>query len=100
MARYTHEYMEIDGGEFERKIFVKQNAAGLLSHDVDRKYSYASKASGYTKAEHIAIGTATDPYQPAEREYGVTPGVPGGTGEAGRAERFDHHQVEPDCARH
>jgi len=22
--------------------------------------------------EHIAIGTATDPYQPAEREYGVT----------------------------
>src|SRR6266404_4145903 len=71
-ARYTHEYMEIDGGEFERKIFVKQNAAGLLRHDVDRKYSYASKASGYTKAEHIAIGTATDPYQPAEREYGVT----------------------------
>src|SRR6267154_2013418 len=71
-ARYTHEYMEIDGGEFERKIFVKQDAAALLRHDVDRKYSYASKASGYTKAEHIAIGTATDPYQPAEREYGVT----------------------------
>src|ERR1700752_4473856 len=71
-ARYTHEYMEIDGGEFERKIFVKQGAAGVLRHDVDRKYSYASKASGYTKAEHIAIGTATDPYQPAEREYGVT----------------------------
>src|SRR4029077_5299404 len=22
--------------------------------------------------EHIAIGTATDPYQPAEKEYGVT----------------------------
>src|SRR5882724_10389816 len=71
-ARYTHEYMEIDGGEFERKIFVKQDAAALLRHDVDRKYSHASKASGYTKAEHIAIGTATDPYQPAEREYGVT----------------------------
>jgi DNA repair photolyase len=71
-ARYTHEYMEIDGGEFERKIFVKQDAAGVLRHDVDRKYSYASKASGYTRAEHIAIGTATDPYQPAEREYGVT----------------------------
>src|SRR5258706_4360941 len=71
-ARYTHEYMEMDGGEFERKIFVKQDAAALLRHDVDRKYSHASKASGYTKAEHIAIGTATDPYQPAEREYGVT----------------------------
>src|SRR5580765_4837878 len=71
-ARYTHEYMEIDGGEFERKIFVKQDAAAVLARDVDRKYLHASKASGYTKAEHIAIGTATDPYQPAEREYGVT----------------------------
>ena len=71
-ARYTHEYMEIDGGEFERKIFVKQEAAALLARDLARKYSYESKASGYTQAEHIAIGTATDPYQPAEREYGVT----------------------------
>src|ERR1700757_2154646 len=71
-ARYTHEYMEIDGGEFERKIFVKQEAALLLARDITRKYSYESKASGYTQAEHIAIGTATDPYQPAEKEYGVT----------------------------
>jgi len=71
-ARYTHEYMEIDGGEFEKKIFVKQHAAALLARDVSQKYSYESKASGFTQAEHIAIGTATDPYQPAEREYGVT----------------------------
>jgi DNA repair photolyase len=71
-ARYTHEYMEIDGGEFEKKIFVKQDAAALLQRDVSAKYSYQSKASGYTEAEHIAIGTATDPYQPAEKEYGVT----------------------------
>ncbi len=71
-ARYTHEYMEIDGGEFEKKIYVKQDAGALLARDVARKYSYESKASGYTQAEHIAIGTATDPYQPAEREYGVT----------------------------
>jgi len=71
-ARYTHEYMEIDGGEFERKIFVKQDAGVLLARDISRKYSYESKGSGYTQAEHIAIGTATDPYQPAEREYGVT----------------------------
>lgn len=71
-ARYTHEYMEIDGGEFERKIFVKNDAAALLSREMPTKYSYASRASGYTKAEHIAIGTATDPYQPAENEYGVT----------------------------
>ena len=71
-ARYTHEYMEIDGGEFEQKIFVKRDAAALLAREIPQKYSYASKASGYTQAEHIAIGTATDPYQPAEKEYGVT----------------------------
>ena len=71
-ARYTHEYMEIDGGEFERKIFVKKDASVLLASDISRKYSYESKSSGYTRAEHIAIGTATDPYQPAEREYKVT----------------------------
>jgi DNA repair photolyase len=71
-ARYTHEYMEIDGGEFERKIFVKKDAGPLLAYDVAHKYSYASEDSGGEKPEHIAIGTATDPYQPAEREYGVT----------------------------
>ena len=64
--------MEIDGSEFEKKIFVKQDAAGLLARDVNQKYSYQSQASGYTEAEHIAIGTATDPYQPAEKEYRVT----------------------------
>jgi DNA repair photolyase len=71
-ARYTHEYMEIDGGEFERKIFVKQDAAALLARDIQEKYSYESTAHGFAQSEHIAIGTATDPYQPAEREYGVT----------------------------
>ena len=71
-ARYTHEYMELDGGEFEKKIFVKKDAAPLLAYDLSHKYSYASQKSGGTQPEHIAIGTATDPYQPAEREYGVT----------------------------
>lgn len=71
-ARYTHEYMELDGGEFEKKIYVKKDAGPLLAWDVARKYSYASEASGGTRPDHIAIGTATDPYQPAEREYGVT----------------------------
>src|SRR5689334_10209164 len=71
-ARYTHEYMELDGGEFEKKIYVKKDAAPLLARDVARKYSYASEGSGGTRPDHIAIGTATDPYQPAEREYGVT----------------------------
>jgi DNA repair photolyase len=71
-ARYTHEYMELDGSEFEKKIFVKKDAAPLLAWDVAHKYSYASENSGGTQPEHIAIGTATDPYQPAEKEYGVT----------------------------
>ena len=71
-ARYTHEYMEIDGGEFERRIFVKQDAGVLLARDISQKYSYESKSDGFAPSEHIAIGTATDPYQPAEKEYGVT----------------------------
>src|SRR5438445_1810323 len=64
--------MELDGSEFEKKIYVKKDAAPLLASDISRKYSYASARSGGEKPEHIAIGTATDPYQPAEREHGVT----------------------------
>ena len=62
-ARYTHEFMEIrDNMEFERQIFVKQNVRQLLRRDL-RKVK---------KGESIAIGTATDPYQPAERRYEAT----------------------------
>jgi DNA repair photolyase len=71
-ARYTHEYMELDGSEFEQKIFVKKDAGPLLANDVSRKYSYQRAGAEGEGPEHIAIGTATDPYQPAEREYGVT----------------------------
>jgi len=62
-ARYTHEYMELDGSEFERKIYAKANAGPIVSRDLAREDVIG---------EHIAIGTATDPYQPAEREFGVT----------------------------
>jgi DNA repair photolyase len=62
-ARYTHEYMELDGAEFERKIYVKENAGPLVARDL---------ASEDIFGEHIAIGTATDPYQPAEKEFGAT----------------------------
>jgi DNA repair photolyase len=71
-ARYTHEYMEIDGGDFEKKIFVKKDAAVLLAQELARKYSYQKKGAEPGVPEHIAIGTATDPYQPAEREFGIT----------------------------
>jgi len=62
-ARYTHEYMELDGAEFERKIFVKQDA---------REMAFRELRSSAVGGEHIAIGTATDPYQPAEHDFGVT----------------------------
>jgi DNA repair photolyase len=62
-ARYTHEFMEMrDGVDFERRIFVKQQAAWLLRQDLKK----------VKRGEEIAIGTATDPYQPAERRYGIT----------------------------
>jgi DNA repair photolyase len=62
-ARYTHEFMELDTADFERKIFVKQDAGPLTGRDLGME-----KIQG----EHIAIGTTTDPYQPAEREFGAT----------------------------
>jgi DNA repair photolyase len=62
-ARYTHEYMDLDGSEFERKIFVKEGAGRLAAQELG-----AAAARG----EHIAMGTATDPYQPAERQFGAT----------------------------
>lgn len=71
-ARYTHEFMDLDGLDFEKKIFVKQDAAALLSRDVSEKYCKSGERPNLDHPEHIAIGTATDPYQPAEREYGVT----------------------------
>ncbi|MGA7753052.1 MAG: radical SAM protein [Candidatus Sulfotelmatobacter sp.] len=65
-ARYTHEFMEMrDGKEFEQKIYVKQHAAGLLRHELRR----------VKPDEAIALGTATDPYQPAERRYEITRGI-------------------------
>src|SRR6202041_1779770 len=65
-ARYTHEFMEMrDGVDFEQKIYVKQHAASLLRHDLHRVKA----------GEAIALGTATDPYQPAERRYEVTHGI-------------------------
>jgi DNA repair photolyase len=71
-ARYTHEFMELDGLDFEKKIFVKQDAGALLRREVSEKYCRSGERPNLDHPEHIAIGSATDPYQPAEREYGVT----------------------------
>jgi DNA repair photolyase len=62
-ARYTHEFMEMrDSVDFEQKIYVKQAAAELLRQELRQ----------VKPGETIALGTATDPYQPAEKRYQVT----------------------------
>ena len=74
-ARYTHGFMAgpesaadgegptlRDPEAFERKIFLKKNAAWLLEQELRR----------IDPRDEIALGTATDPYQPLERREGVT----------------------------
>ncbi|HXM39469.1 MAG TPA: radical SAM protein [Gemmatimonadales bacterium] len=84
-ARYTHRYVverAHDAGKltdaefadyrgahgweaFERRIFVKEQVVGALDADLKRVPIGAT----------IVIGTATDPYQPAERRFRVTRAV-------------------------
>jgi DNA repair photolyase len=79
-ARYTHEFMapkataemraEVatntidmrDPLAFERMIFLKQNAAWLLEQELKK----------IDPADEVALGTATDPYQPIERRAKIT----------------------------
>ena len=66
-ARPTHEYLgHGDPEEFEERIYVKQ---------VGRSKLRASLIRARDTGQEIAIGTATDPYQPAEGRFGVTHGV-------------------------
>lgn len=62
-ARYTHEFLDRQDPElFEREIYIKQNAAWLLRQELKQ----------VRPGEEIALGTATDPYQPIERREEVT----------------------------
>ena len=62
-ARYTHEFMELRDPElFETRIFAKRFSPEAFRSDLAR----------VRPAESICIGTATDPYQPAERRYRIT----------------------------
>lgn len=99
-ARYAHQYVaertvtagaDHDGElaelpawlAFERRIFVKRNAAEVLRQTLQaaghprhrRAASPASRVTQIWRGETIVIGTATDPYQPAERHYRVTRGI-------------------------
>jgi len=76
-ARFAHRYVVERAGtrgappqgvwdddDFERRIFVKAGAADVLALTLRKP----SRLGGHS----IAIGTATDPYQPAERQYRIT----------------------------
>ena len=63
-ARATHWYLGFDDpGDFERRIFWKEDMARALSRDMERRVA---------PGQRIAIGTATDPYQPLERRKEIT----------------------------
>jgi DNA repair photolyase len=66
-ARPTHSYLGLSPGlDFETKIIAKVNAAEVLRHELQAR-SY--------KPSLILIGSATDPYQPAERALKLTRGL-------------------------
>jgi len=63
-ARPTHEYWGLDAGrEFEQRVFAKVNAPEVLRQELRRPK---------WQRESIAIGTASDPYEPAESQYKLT----------------------------
>jgi DNA repair photolyase len=63
-ARPSHSYLDLSPGlDFETRIFYKPNAVARLI-EAWEKPTY--------RCEPIAIGANTDPYQPAEKELGIT----------------------------
>src|SRR4051794_20178102 len=62
-ARPTHAYLGLSPGlDFESRIFIKPEAPKLLAAELARR--------GY-ECKPMAIGTNTDPYQPAEKKLGI-----------------------------
>jgi len=63
-ARPNHSYVDLSPGiDFETRLFFKKDAARLLRDEL--------AAPGY-RCEPINIGSATDAYQPIEREHRIT----------------------------
>jgi DNA repair photolyase len=68
-ARPSHAYLGLSPGlDFETRIFYKPRAAELLAAELRKK--------GY-RCRPIALGSNTDPYQPAERRLGITRAILG-----------------------
>ena len=68
-ARPTHSYLNLSPGlDFETKIIVKRNIVEMLRADLGKR-SYLPKL--------LNIGSATDCYQPVERELKLTRGLIG-----------------------
>ena len=66
-ARPTHSYLNLSPGlDFETRIIAKRNIAAVLRAELSRKH-YEPRL--------VAIGTATDCYQPVERELRLTRSV-------------------------
>jgi DNA repair photolyase len=63
-ARVTHWYLDQNGvSDWSSRIFVKVNAPEIIRKELARPA---------WRHEGVSIGTATDPYQPAEGAYRVT----------------------------
>jgi len=63
-ARPSHAYLGLSPGlDFETRIFYKPQAAALLKAELGKK--------GYN-CRPLALGSNTDPYQPAEKRLGIT----------------------------
>src|SRR3712207_5587048 len=63
-ARSTHAFLDLGAdGDFSSVLFAKVNLAEALTADLSRRS---------WRREQVAIGTATDPYQPIEGSYRLT----------------------------
>jgi DNA repair photolyase len=63
-ARYTHRWLgHEDPADFERSIYAKEDLPRMLARDLERRVA---------PGQRIAVGTVTDPYQPAERTREIT----------------------------
>ncbi len=65
-ARPTHEYLGLSAGlDFESKVLVKEDAPELLRKQL---------ASRRWEPKVLSMSGVTDPYQPAEKKFGITRG--------------------------